>query len=52
LSNEPYHRAEQASATAAKLKPSSFDTVAALPLTSIAHSLNVLAERSAASTQD
>ena len=40
------HYAEQASTTAAKLKPGTFDSVAALALTSIAHSLSVLAAKS------
>ena len=39
--------AEQAASTAAKLKPGTYDSVAALALTSIAHSLSVLASRSA-----
>jgi hypothetical protein len=39
--------AEQAATTAAKLKPGNYDSVAALALTSIAHSLSVLAARSA-----
>ena len=43
------HFAEQAAATAAKLKAGTYDSVAALALTSIAHSLSVLAARS---TQD
>jgi hypothetical protein len=45
--------AEQAATTAAKLKPGTYDSVAALALTSIAHSLSVLAARSAeAPTRD
>jgi len=43
------HFAEQAATTAAKLKAGTYDSVAALALTSIAHSLSVLAARSAAS---
>ncbi|MFF1821705.1 hypothetical protein ACFVWG_30660 [Kribbella sp. NPDC058245] len=39
--------AEQAATTAAKLKAGTYDAVAALALTSIAHSLSVLATRSA-----
>jgi hypothetical protein len=39
--------AEQASTTAAKLKPGTYDSVAALALTSIAHSLSVLASQTA-----
>jgi hypothetical protein len=35
--------AEQAASAAAKLKPGTYDSVAALALTSIAHSLSVLA---------
>ncbi|GAA1667572.1 hypothetical protein GCM10009745_07290 [Kribbella yunnanensis] len=42
------HFAEQAATTAAKLKAGTYDSVAALALTSIAHSLSVLAARSAA----
>jgi len=41
------HFAEQAATTAAKLKAGTYDSVAALALTSIAHSLSVLAARSA-----
>jgi hypothetical protein len=45
--------AELAATTASKLKPGTYDAVAALALTSIAHSLGVLAARSAeASAQD
>ena len=36
--------AEQATATAAKLKPGTWDAVQALALTSIAHSMAALAE--------
>lgn len=39
--------ATQAAEVAAKLKPGTYDSVAALALTSIAHSLSVLASRAA-----
>ena len=39
--------AEKASTLAAKLKPGTYDSVAALALTSIAHSLTVLASSAA-----
>lgn len=39
--------AEQASEVAGKLKPGTYDAAAALALTSIAHSLSVLASRAA-----
>jgi hypothetical protein len=46
------HYAEQAARTAAGLKPGTYDSVAALALTSIAHSLSVLAAQTAAPTSD
>jgi hypothetical protein len=39
--------ADQASAVAAKLKPGTFEAVQALAMTSIAHSLSVLASNTA-----
>jgi hypothetical protein len=42
--------AEQAARTAAGLKPGTYDSVAALALTSIAHSLSILATQATNST--